>query len=414
MKKRSGWFGLPFGQTLRKLHSWNYWLVLLLAVTGILLFLPVFRAALPQERVWVKQVHILLGVVSAAVVLVYLPMLGRHLRQLAYNRGQRWNLWSVLFLLLGWIVSGVILWQFRHLPPTWSNAALIAHDAFTWIGVPYAVYHSLTRLRWVKRQQFVPLVMREPSGGESLEASPDGHAAEVGKPAAAGVQAADAGKTPAMASSVLSRRNFIRWAVGLALAFAVGPSFIRWIKRTLDDGGSSLQEIASSSSGGGSAGAGGAEGAAGGAAKAGADTAAVDGLKPLPGSNPPLGGGAKGNFRIYSVAYKMPQFSAETWKFTVGGLVAKPLVYTWEEFLQIPRKVQVSDFHCVTGWSVNNCTWEGIPLSYFLDLAGVKASAKYVNLFSGDNVYNDSLTLEQSRMDDVMVVCLLDGKPIPQ
>jgi sulfoxide reductase catalytic subunit YedY len=84
------------------------------------------------------------------------------------------------------------------------------------------------------------------------------------------------------------------------------------------------------------------------------------------------------------------------------------------KFLKLKRKVQVSDFHCVTGWSVYNNTWEGIPLSELLDKAGVDARAKFVEFYSGDKVYTDTLSLEQARMQDVMVAVLHDGKPIPQ
>lgn len=78
------------------------------------------------------------------------------------------------------------------------------------------------------------------------------------------------------------------------------------------------------------------------------------------------------------------------------------------------RTVQISDFHCVTGWSVYQCTWEGIPLKQLLAAAGVQASAKFVKFYSGDKVYTDALSLSQANGDDIMVAVLMDGKPIPQ
>jgi DMSO/TMAO reductase YedYZ molybdopterin-dependent catalytic subunit len=68
----------------------------------------------------------------------------------------------------------------------------------------------------------------------------------------------------------------------------------------------------------------------------------------------------------------------------------------------------------VTGWSVYHVTYEGIPLSQFLDMAKVKSKARYVKLYSGDGVYTDTLTLEQARLEDVMVAVLMDGQLIPQ
>lgn len=134
---------------------------------------------------------------------------------------------------------------------------------------------------------------------------------------------------------------------------------------------------------------------------------------PLPESLPPKGGGLEGNFRIYTVT-DFPTFTADNWKFALSGLVAKPQTYDWEQFLKLPRKVQVCDFHCVTGWSVYHITYEGIPLKELLALAEPESKAKYVKFYSGDGVYTDALSLEQAHMDDVMVAVLMDGQPIPQ
>lgn len=134
--------------------------------------------------------------------------------------------------------------------------------------------------------------------------------------------------------------------------------------------------------------------------------------QPMPASAPPAGGGAKGDFRIYSVT-PIPSFSNATWSFKIDGLVDKPMTWNWEQFVKLARKVQVSDFHCVTGWSVYKNTWEGIPLKQFLQEAGVQTTAKTVKFYSGDGVYTDSLTLEQAQMDDIMVAMPHDGNLIP-
>jgi DMSO/TMAO reductase YedYZ molybdopterin-dependent catalytic subunit len=93
--------------------------------------------------------------------------------------------------------------------------------------------------------------------------------------------------------------------------------------------------------------------------------------------------------------------------------VNKPLTLTWGEFTDIPRKVQVSNFHCITGWSVYNVTYEGIPLTRLLTLAGVQPEAGHAKFYSGDGVYTSALSMEQARMEDVMVAVLMDGEPIP-
>ncbi|TVY05536.1 molybdopterin-dependent oxidoreductase [Paenibacillus cremeus] len=373
MKERKPWIewlsGVAYGKKLKKLHSWNAWLLLFLTVTGILLFVPSVRE-LGEGRAWLKQAHIWLGVISIIVLVLYLPLLSKHWKQLRAKTSQRLNLGLVLFLLVGWIVTGIMLWQLRSLPPGWTNVALILHDLFTWVGAPYAVYHSISRSRWMK-------------------------AARAKKASAAGAEVVEertaAGRVIDMLQKAkVSRSAFLRMTVGALLLLCVGPSFYRWMKGVSDTGGTDLSLIR------------------------GEDGNHMDPPPvALPESNPPVGGGGKGQFRIYTVT-DIPSFSSDNWKFAISGLVEKEQVWDWKQFLDLKRKVQVSDFHCVTGWSVYKNTWEGIPLSELLKLAQVKPQAKFVKFYSGDKVYTDCLSLEQAKMDDVMVAVMIDGKPIPQ
>jgi methionine sulfoxide reductase catalytic subunit len=133
--------------------------------------------------------------------------------------------------------------------------------------------------------------------------------------------------------------------------------------------------------------------------------------EPLPDSANVIGGGARGEFQIYSVT-RLPSFDSATWQFAIDGLVDRPATWNWEQFLKLSRTVQVSDFHCVTGWSVYHNTWEGIRLSKLLEQAGVQSKANFVKFYSGDGVYTDTLSLEQANMEDVLVAVLHDGKPI--
>lgn len=46
-----------------------------------------------------------------------------------------------------------------------------------------------------------------------------------------------------------------------------------------------------------------------------------------------------------------PKFHEPRWRFEVKGEVERELSLSWEQFRQLPRVEQVSDFHCVTTWS---------------------------------------------------------------
>jgi DMSO/TMAO reductase YedYZ molybdopterin-dependent catalytic subunit len=135
--------------------------------------------------------------------------------------------------------------------------------------------------------------------------------------------------------------------------------------------------------------------------------------KPLPDSSPPKGGGYTGKFKVYKIERDIPCTDSASWQFKIGGLVDKPITFRWEDFLKLPRTVQVSDFHCVEGWSVYRITYEGVRLADLLNVAGVKPEARYVKFYSAERVYTDALSLEQARLTDVMAAVLIDGGEIP-
>ncbi len=387
MKRWQSWFKLSYGNKLKKLHTWNALIISLLAATGLILYFPSLRGKIAFFRVTLKDLHILLGILSILILTLYLPLIGRHLRQIRGKINQQFNLWFVLIFILGWSVSGLTLWQYRILPIEWSVTALFLHDLLTWIGIPWFIFHSVSRSRSLKqdtlsKKEAFPLAESAPITSVTVIIKDDERSTKSPEAASQFITW--------LKSSPFSRRSFMRWGTGLILVFSLGPSFYKWLKGSFDNGGTTI-EIASNNDG----------------------NSMLPSPNPLPESNPPVGGGIEGNFRVYTVT-DIPAFSSDTWKFAVGGLVANPNVYTWEDFLRISRKVQNSDFHCITGWSVYHATWEGIPLYQLLDQVGIDSKAKYVKFYSGDGVYTDSLTLEQARMKDIMVAVLLDGKPIPQ
>ena len=64
-----------------------------------------------------------------------------------------------------------------------------------------------------------------------------------------------------------------------------------------------------------------------------------------------------GGWRIYTISGSMPVFDPATWRLKIGGLVDQPVSLTYDELRALPRVDQVSTFHCVTGWTVQNVHW---------------------------------------------------------
>jgi DMSO/TMAO reductase YedYZ molybdopterin-dependent catalytic subunit len=119
-----------------------------------------------------------------------------------------------------------------------------------------------------------------------------------------------------------------------------------------------------------------------------------------------------GGWRIYRISGSMPVFDERDWTLEIGGLVKTPRTLTYADLQALPRAEQVSDFHCVTGWSVYGVHWAGVRFRHLLDLVEPLPEAHAIRFVSTEVPYDDSLTLEQLSLPDVMLAYELDGSPL--
>jgi DMSO/TMAO reductase YedYZ molybdopterin-dependent catalytic subunit len=119
-----------------------------------------------------------------------------------------------------------------------------------------------------------------------------------------------------------------------------------------------------------------------------------------------------GGWRIYTVSGSLPRFDERTWRLELGGHVQQPVSLSYRELLALPKVEQVSTFHCVTGWSVENVHWGGVRLRDVLARASPLPTAHALEFVSAERPYVDSLTLEQSSLPDVMLAYEMDGRPL--
>ena len=117
-------------------------------------------------------------------------------------------------------------------------------------------------------------------------------------------------------------------------------------------------------------------------------------------------------WRIYSVNPPLPTFDDASWRLRIDGLVRRPIELTYADLRALPGARQVSDFHCVTGWSVPDVGWNGVRFRELLAAASPLPSAGALQFVSAERPYVDSLTLEQALMPDAMLALDIDGKPL--
>lgn len=73
------------------------------------------------------------------------------------------------------------------------------------------------------------------------------------------------------------------------------------------------------------------------------------------------------------------------WRLAVDGLVARPRNLSMAQIRSMPRRTQITRHDCVEGWSAIG-KWTGVPLKLLLDLAGLRAGARYIVFHCADDM----------------------------
>src|SRR5579883_28927 len=107
----------------------------------------------------------------------------------------------------------------------------------------------------------------------------------------------------------------------------------------------------------------------------------------------------------------VPKVDLKTWDFRLFGLVEQPIRLSWAEFQRLPRMTIRCDIHCVTRWSRLDNTFEGVAVKDVLELASVKANAKFV-MIHAEKGFTTNLPLDDLLQPNVLLADTHDGQPL--
>jgi DMSO/TMAO reductase YedYZ molybdopterin-dependent catalytic subunit len=108
-----------------------------------------------------------------------------------------------------------------------------------------------------------------------------------------------------------------------------------------------------------------------------------------------------------------PRLDTATWTFTVDGLVANPVQWSWDEIQALPQSTFHGDIHCVTTWSKLGVSFGGVSVDTLLDVAQPLPSAAFVMARSHTG-YTTNLPLDDLRGGKAWVAWEYDGAPLPR
>ncbi|TLN07183.1 hypothetical protein FDZ71_10830, partial [bacterium] len=84
----------------------------------------------------------------------------------------------------------------------------------------------------------------------------------------------------------------------------------------------------------------------------------------------------------------VPQINLDEWEFEVNGEVENPVKLDWNQFMQLPKTISISEFDCVTGWTKLENRWEGVRFREIAKLARPTSKARFATIACyGDPTY---------------------------
>jgi DMSO/TMAO reductase YedYZ molybdopterin-dependent catalytic subunit len=100
-----------------------------------------------------------------------------------------------------------------------------------------------------------------------------------------------------------------------------------------------------------------------------------------------------------------------SYRLKVSGKVDRPLNLTFDELRCMPKVTASAVLSCA-GVFTDSATWSGVPIIDVLDLAGVQAGARTVELVSADG-FKSSIDLVTALDMDNFLAYEMTGKPLP-
>jgi DMSO/TMAO reductase YedYZ molybdopterin-dependent catalytic subunit len=97
----------------------------------------------------------------------------------------------------------------------------------------------------------------------------------------------------------------------------------------------------------------------------------------------------------------------------VHGAVAAPFELGFRELLLLGAEERTVDVHCVTGWSVLDARFRGVPLAVLAKRALPKSTVKHV-IFEAAHGYTANVRLEEALRPNCLVTWELNGRRLPE
>ena len=105
--------------------------------------------------------------------------------------------------------------------------------------------------------------------------------------------------------------------------------------------------------------------------------------------------------------------TAENWSLRVHGQVEKPVIFSYEELLDLDQVHIICDVHCVTGWSLLDSSWTGVRLATIMDSVRLGQRAGFI-IFEAAAGYTSNVPISEIQKENVILAHSFFGQKLPR
>ena len=105
--------------------------------------------------------------------------------------------------------------------------------------------------------------------------------------------------------------------------------------------------------------------------------------------------------------------NAPAWRLQIKGEVQKAMTLTMSDLMALKQIDLTCDVHCVTGWTLLDSRWRGIPMKTIMDHVKLKETAAFI-IFEAPGVYTSSIPIAEALKDNVILAHGFNDRKLPQ
>ena len=100
------------------------------------------------------------------------------------------------------------------------------------------------------------------------------------------------------------------------------------------------------------------------------------------------------------------------WRLEIGGEVERSLSLRFQDLMKMQQVDLTCDVHCVTGWTLLDSRWRGVPLAAIMKHVGVKESAGFI-IFEAPGGYTSNIPIAEVARGNVILAHRFFGSRLP-